>query len=143
VSGSLLKTADGVRETLFHELFHSNDHDHGDWSYKELHAVFDPIVKKCGTNISCLSPYAPTETIVRGGTYYAFQPDNGDAVREYAAELALRWYKEQRMILAGAGAEKGTKLSKKPFKCGSAENAKSWALLITEFFGGIDLTGPC
>ena len=118
-------------------------HAHGDWSYKELHVLFDPIVKKCGTQIACLAPYAPSDTMVRGGTYYAFQPDNGDAVREYAAELALRWYKEQRASLAGAGAEKSTKLVKKPFKCGPPENAKSWALMITEFFGGIDLTGGC
>ncbi len=137
VSGSLLKSADGVRETLFHELFHSNDHAHGDWSYKELHAIFDPIAKKCGTNAGCLAPYAPTDTMVRGGTYYAFQPDNGDPVREYAAELGLRWYKEQRAVLAGE------KLGRKPFKCGPPENAKSWSMMIAEFYGGIDLTGGC
>ena len=31
VVGSLLTSARGVRETYFHELFHLNDFDHGDW----------------------------------------------------------------------------------------------------------------
>ena len=36
VEGSLLTSERGVRETLFHELFHLNDFDHGDWSAKTL-----------------------------------------------------------------------------------------------------------
>ena len=44
----------------------------------------------------CLAPFAPNDTKVRAtGTYYAFQPNNGDAVHEYAAELAVRYFKEQ------------------------------------------------
>jgi hypothetical protein len=146
VSGSLLRTETGARETLFHEIFHSNDFAHGDgglvragqsWSGGALRETFDAIVRKCGTGIACLAPYAPTDTIVRGGTYYAFQPDNGDAVHEYAAELALRWYKEQRAL------SRGEKLQKKPFKCGPPENARTWSLITQEFFGGIDSVPAC
>ena len=32
VAGSLLTSSGGVLETLWHELFHLNDFDHGDWS---------------------------------------------------------------------------------------------------------------
>jgi len=137
VSGSLLQTADGARETLFHEIFHSNDFAHGHWSSSALRETFDAIMKKCGTQMACLAPYAPSDTIVRGGTYYAFQPDNGDAVNEYAAELALRWYKEHRAL------KNGEKLPKKAFKCGPPENAKSWKAIVTEFFGGIDSVPRC
>jgi hypothetical protein len=137
VSGSLLQTEQGVRETLFHELFHSNDRAHGEWSSHAFRTTFDGIVHRCGTKMGCLAPYAPSDTVVRGGTYYAFQPDNGDAVREYAAELALRWYKEQRAIAHGE------KLPKKAFKCGPPENKTNWSLMVNEFFGGIDLVPPC
>lgn len=138
VSGSLLGSAIGVRETLFHEIFHLNDAAHGDWSARALRAIFDRIVKKCGTaNMACLAPYAPGETVVRGGTYYAFQPDNGDAVHEYAAELAVRWYKEHRAV------QHGEKLPRAPFKCGPAENAKAWAAIVAEFWGGIDQISAC
>src|SRR5262249_13492694 len=89
VEGSLLISASGVRETLFHELFHLNDEAHGDWSARALGADYDAIVAKCGTKVACLSPYAPNDTMVRGGTYYAFQQNNGQAVHEYAAELAV------------------------------------------------------
>ena len=138
VSGSLNGSATGVRETLFHEIFHLNDAAHGDWSARALRATFDAIVKKCGAkNMACLAPYAPSDTVVRGGTYYAFQPDNGDAVREYAAELALRWYKEHRAI------QRGEKLPKPPFKCGPPENAKAWSAIVAEFWGGIDQSPAC
>jgi hypothetical protein len=138
VSGSLLGSAGGARETLFHEIFHLNDSAHSDWSTRALRTTFDAIVKKCGSaNMACLAPYAPSDTVVRGGTYYAFQPDNGDAVREYAAELALRWYKEHRAV------QRGEKFPKAPFKCGPAENAKAWGLIVSEFWGGIDQTSAC
>jgi hypothetical protein len=73
---------------------------------------------------------------VRGGTYYAFQENNGDAVHEYAAELALRYYREQRAVLRGEP-------TGKRFKCGPPENAQAWGLVAAEFFRGEDRTGPC
>jgi hypothetical protein len=137
VEGSLLVSETGVRETLFHELFHNNDADHNDWSATALEAEYDAIVKKCGTKVSCLDPYAPNTTKVRGGTYYAFQQNNGNGVHEYAAELAVRYWKEQTEML------RDKKLKKKPFKCGPVENARSWKKLVDEFFAGRDLTPAC
>jgi hypothetical protein len=136
LDGSLNTSADAVRELLFHENFHLNDEDHGDWSVRTLGATFDSIVARCGTKIACLTPFAPTEVTVRGGTYYAFQPNNGAVVREYAAELALRYYREQRAALRGLPPGKR-------FKCGPKENASSWKLLVDEFFAGIDRTPAC
>jgi hypothetical protein len=137
VSGSLHGSEPAVRETLFHEIFHLNDADHGDWSARVLGSIFNAIVKKCGTSIACLKPYAPADTMVRGGTYYAFQPDNGEAVHEYAAELASRYYREHRAILR----KESPALA--PFKCGPDENQRAWAALTREFFGGADLTAAC
>jgi hypothetical protein len=135
VEGSLMQNQLGVRETYFHELFHSNDND---WSGKALRKDYDAIVKKCpGVTIKCLAPYAPNDTVVRGGTYYAFQQNNGDGVHEYAAELAVRYWEEHMEILA-----KG-KLAKQPFKCGPPENGRAWKALIDHFFGGRDLTPSC
>ena len=138
VEGTLLTHSAGVRETYFHELFHSNDGAHNDWSARTLQKDYDAILEKCpGVKISCLAPYAPNDTTVRGGTYYAFQPNNGNGVHEYAAELAVRYWEEHMEIFA-----KG-KLSKKPFKCGPAVNGRSWKALVDEFFGGRDLTPGC
>jgi hypothetical protein len=138
VHGSLLKTAAGVRETLFHELFHLNDFAHGDWSSATLQADYDAIVARCGTRTECLAPYAPNTTKVRAtGIYYAFQPNNGSGVHEYAAELALRYYKEQTEML-----RTGT-LQKPAFKCGAPENARAWKALVDEFFVGRDLVPRC
>jgi hypothetical protein len=136
VSGSLNRSADSVRETLFHEIFHLNDHMHG-WSDGVLGSIYDGIVRRCGTRTACLTPYAPNGTMVRGGTYYAFQPNNGDGVAEYAAELAIRYYREQRAMF---GQEAPLA---RPFKCGPSENARAWSLLVDEFFGGADRTPPC
>jgi len=128
----------GVRETYFHELFHLNDFDHNDWSKQRLAKDYAAIVKQCGTRVTCLEPYAPNTTKVRAtGTYYAFQPNNGDGVHEYAAELAVRYWKEQSEMLSAG------KLSRRAFKCGTPENARSWKALIDEFFGGRDLTPAC
>ena len=139
VDGSLLTDEARVRETLFHELFHINDERHGDWSPKALSADYDAIVARCGAgNVACLRPYAPSATKVRGGTYYSFQPNNGETVREYAAELAVRWYDEQRAVLAGRPLPGGA-----AFKCGPPENARAWSALVQEFFGGADLVPPC
>ncbi len=138
VEGSLLTSAPGVLETLFHELFHNNDFDHGDWSAKTLQDDYDAIVAKCGTKAACLKPYAPNKTRVKAtGTYYAFQPDNGNGVHEYAAEIAVRYFTEQRQMLRDG------KLAKPAFKCGPPENARSWQALVTEFFAGRDLVPPC
>lgn len=139
VSGSLHSGADAARETMFHETFHLNDRAHGHWSERVLTPSFDEIVSKCSgrnraPNTACLKPYAPNETMVRGGTYYAFQPGNG--VWEYAAELAIRYYREHRAILLGTPAPP-------PFKCGPAPNSDNWKALLDEFFAGIDLTPPC
>jgi hypothetical protein len=136
LAGSLNTSADAVRELLFHEIFHSNDTDRGDWAVRVLGTTFDSIIARCGTTIACLTPFTPTEMTVRGGTYYAFQPNNGAAVREYAAEIALRYYREQRAVLFDLP-------HPKRFKCGPKENASSWKLVVDEFFGGIDLTPPC
>ena len=137
VEGSLLISEPSVRETLFHELFHLNDQQHGDWSSKTLSADYDAIVKKCGTAVRCLAPYAPGDTMVRGGTYYAFQPDNGATVHEYAAELAVRYYREEAQI------RQHGKLTRPAFKCGPPQNARAWRALVDEFFGGRDLVPPC
>jgi hypothetical protein len=137
VAGSLNTSADAVRETLFHEIFHLDDAAHDDWSARVLRPTFDAIVRRCGTRVACLSPYAPNDTMVRGGTFYAFQPNNGDAVHEYAAELALRYYRDNRAAIRGEP-------SKKPgFKCGPPENQRAWEAMAGEFFGGADRTPIC
>jgi hypothetical protein len=74
---------------------------------------------------------------VRGGTYYAFQPDNGDAVLEYGAELASRYLLDQRAML-----EQG-RVPAPVFKCATPENAQAYAKVGQAFFGGVDLTPPC
>lgn len=135
VHGSIDTSADATRETLFHELFHLSDFDHGDWSPGHLTATQDAIERRCGTSTACLAPYAPTSTIVRRGTYYAFQP--GNDVHEYAAEVALRWYREQRAVV------RGERPVRPAFKCGPPENARAWQAVAAEFFGGVDLVPPC
>jgi len=138
VEGSLLTSETGVRETLFHELFHVNDEAHKDWSQHTLATDFAAIVKKCGTRSSCLAPYAPNDTKVRAtGTYYAFQPNNGNTVHEYAAELAVRYFKEQAEVLARG------RLSHRAFKCGPPENGRAWHALVDEFFAGVDRVPTC
>jgi len=134
VRGSLFTTPTRVRETFFHEVFHLNDQARGDWSAKALSSIYDRIVAVCGQKTACLTPWAPDGIKVRGGTYYAFMPDNG--VREYAADLAKRWYIEHRAVLHGERV-------RQPFKCGKPENAAAWKLLVDEFFGGIDRVPAC
>jgi hypothetical protein len=75
--------------------------------------------------------------MVRGGTYYAFQQNNGNAVHEYAAELAVRYFKEQSEMLSAG------KLARRAFKCGPAANARAWQALVEEFFAGRDLVPSC
>lgn len=134
VSGSLFGDDAGVRNTLFHELFHLNDQAHRGWSGRALGALYDGILAKCGERSPCLEPYTPDTLKVKGGTYYAFHKGNG--VGEYAAELARRYYMEHRAVLRKQAV-------KRPFKCGPPENAKAWAALVEEFFGGVDLVPAC
>jgi len=139
VEGSLNLSEKAVRETLFHEIYHLNDDAHGDWSAQHLTKDYRAILTKCGVHptLACLAPYAPNDTTVRGGTYYAFQQNNGNTVHEYAAELAVRYFKEQTEMLTNS------KLSRKAFKCGPPENARAWNALVGEFFAGRDLTPAC
>jgi hypothetical protein len=140
VEGSLHRSADAVRETLFHEIFHMNDFAHHTWSATSLRTDYDAILKACEkakNKTACYAPFAPGTTKVRGGTYYAFTQNNGDAVNEYGAELALRYYVEQRQML------RAKKMRSKAFKCGPVENARAWTSLVNEFFGGRDLVPPC
>lgn len=134
VSGSLFTSAAGVRSTMFHEVFHLNDQEHRNWSYRALSKIFTAIVEKCGTKVDCLTPYVADSIKVKGGTYYAFQPGNG--VGEYAADLARRYYLENR------AAQRGETIEKR-FKCGPPENKQAWKLLVDEFFDGVDLVPPC
>jgi hypothetical protein len=137
VRGSLFTSSKRVKETLFHEVFHLNDFAHGRWSERTLKPIYDRIVLRCGKDTTCLKPYAPDSIHVRvkGGTYYAFMPDNG--VMEYAADLAKRWFVEHDELLRTKG------LKAAPFRCGAPENAQAWQLLVDEFFAGIDHTPPC
>jgi len=136
VSGSLHSSGPAVTETLFHELFHLNDGGHHNWSRRVLGPIADAIVAKCGAKTPCLAPYAPGKTMVRGGTFYAFQSNNGDIAHEYSAELATRYFIEQRARLAGEPVSA-------PFKCGPKENREAWDALVGEFFGGVDLVPAC
>ena len=135
VNGSIDTTPDATRETLFHEIFHLDDADHGDWSPAHLASLQDAIERRCGTRTACLAPYAPTGTLVRRGTYYAFQP--GNDVHEYAAEVAIRYSRENRAVIRGEPAIRPV------FKCGPDENRHAWEALRDEFFGGVDLVPPC
>jgi hypothetical protein len=130
--GTLNQTPDAVRELLFHEVFHLNDQAHGDWS-RVLSNVYEKVLWRCGTKRACLEPWAPVETITKG-TYYAFLPANG--VHEYTAELATRYYREQRLRSRGLAVAQ-------PFKCRNAENALVWSLLKAEFFANVDLVPAC
>ncbi len=137
VSGSLLSSEPAVRELLWHEIFHLSDAADGYWSGANLRAIFNSIVERCQTKRACLAPFAPTETTVRGGTYYAFQPNNGDTVLEYAAEVALRYYREQRAMIRNG------RLQGPAFKCQTPENHEAYVLVAERFFGGFDRTPVC
>jgi len=131
VNGTLNGSLAVVRSLLFHEIFHLNDDG---WSERELSVDYDAIVKKCGTGIDCLTRYVPEPLIVKGGTYYSFMPGNG--VREYAADLALRYFRDQREVMQG-------RVVKKPFKCAAPENARAWSKVSQRFFGGVDRLPSC
>jgi hypothetical protein len=135
LSGSLLRTETGVDETLVHELFHANDGAHNGFSFREFGQVHASIKRKCGSNSACLEPYSPGDTMVRGGTYYAFHATNDAG--EYGAELAVRYFREQKAALAGSW------VSAKGFKCRAAENREAWTKLVHEYFDDVDITGDC
>lgn len=130
VEGPLHESADSVAATLLHEIFHLNDEGHGAWTARTLGPIFARIVDACGDDDACLTPFAPVDDRVEGGTYYAFDSRTRD-VREYGAELALRWFREVRSP------------STTPFKCGTPENALAWRALADEFFGGFDPSADC
>jgi hypothetical protein len=131
VRGSLLRSDTGALETLVHEIFHLNDQAHRDFSAQMLTPLFEAVRTKCGDRTSCLTPYAPGTTMVRGGTFYAFQP--GNDVREYAAELAVRYFTEHQAALAHHAPPNGA------FKCGPTENSQAWGLFVHEFMDDVDL----
>ncbi|PKN17054.1 MAG: hypothetical protein CVU65_18590, partial [Deltaproteobacteria bacterium HGW-Deltaproteobacteria-22] len=115
--------------------------DHSWWSGPALQATYDGILARCPIPVGgkwptrrCLRPWAPAQTTVKGGTYYAFQP--GNDVHEYAAELGLRYFLEQREALA-------SRRIAAPFKCANAVNAASWLLHVTEFHAGADAVPAC
>lgn len=134
VRGTLNYSVLAVRNLLFHELFHLNDQEAGNWSSRALGSIHARIVGKCGADAGCLSAFVPGWLKVRGKTYYAFMPGNG--VEEYAAELALNYLREQLK------AAQGRKI-KKPFKCGPPESAEAWKLMKDEFFAGVDRVPAC
>ncbi len=137
LDGSLNTSQTAVRDLLVHEIFHLNDQGHGGWSLRTLAPVVSSIFARCKTDLACLKPYAPTTLKVRGGTYYAFQPNNGNMAAEYAAELAARFFLEQRSAMRSEPFAPGA------FKCKTPENAHAWRALSEEFFGGVDLVAGC
>ncbi len=132
--GAVNVSEEAVRETLFHEIFHLNDGERESFSEKHLGKLYADILARCGKSMVCLTPYAPTDTKMNG-FFYAFAPRSG--VREYAAELALRYYREQRLML------RKEPLPGVPFKCGPPENARAYQAIRDAFFGGADLVPPC
>ncbi len=136
VEGPLHDSQENVTSTLLHELFHLNDEGRVQWSERALGGLFEQIVGTCEDDDDCLGRFAPSSDRVPGGTFYPFDSRTRD-VREYGAEIALRWFHEQRMLLDGVP------LPSAPFKCGADENAQAWRAIVDEFFGGFDLTGEC
>lgn len=135
VEGPLHDSPETVLRTLFHEIFHLNDEGHGRWSGSVLTSPYEAIIEACDDDHECLKPFAADDTVVPNGTYYAFDSRTRD-VREYAAEVALRYFIEHRTILAGEKLDS-------VFKCAAKENETVWRLIVHEFFGGLDLTPPC
>jgi hypothetical protein len=136
LDGPLHGDANDVQATLVHELFHLNDTRQGGWSVRALGPLFDSIMKRCGDDHECFVPYAPFGTVVPGGTYYAFDARSAD-VREYAAELAVRYFLEHEAVVTSGVA------SLPPFKCLTEENRIAWEMLAGAFFGGVDLSPAC
>ncbi|MBU1537637.1 hypothetical protein KKF84_20145 [Myxococcota bacterium] len=157
LNGSLLHHEAGVRETLYHELFHLNDAAHGRWSGHKLQGIYDSVLKRCKKHMRkgnrqgakyqrCLRPYAPYKTtVLSDNVFYAFHRESD--VGEYAAELAVRYYLENRAVMLKLSARARKKAlgysAPGSFKCGPKENTTAWKLMADEFFGGADKTAPC
>lgn len=60
--------------------------------------------EKCGAHpsVKCLTPYAPN-TMARGGTFYA-------SVHDYAAELAVRYFKDRAKCSSAGRCRKGLQM---------------------------------
>lgn len=134
LNGTLNVHDEAVRDTLFHEIFHLNDVWQDKFSTRVLAPIEARILATCKGNVKCLAAYAPTDTTMNGKPY-AFT-DRGNA-KEYAAELALRYFREQRLMIDGKP------LPIPAFKCGPPENAEAMALMADAFFGGVDLVPEC
>ena len=139
VEGSLLTSAAGVRETLFHELFHTNDEDHGDWSASSLQTDYDAI----------LAQVRPAEQPLPG----ALRAEHDDGARRHLlcvpAEQRQRGARVRGRARACATSANRARCSpaascRRPaFKCGPAENGRAWSALVDEFFAGRDRVPAC
>ncbi len=134
LNGTLNVHDEAVRDTLFHEIFHLNDVWQDNFSARVLAPIEARILATCKNNVKCLSQYAPTDTTMNGKPY-AFT--DGGSGKEYAAELALRYFREQRLMMDGKP------LPIAAFKCGPPENKDAMGLMIEVFFGGVDLVADC
>ncbi|MEI8257516.1 MAG: hypothetical protein WCJ30_17725 [Deltaproteobacteria bacterium] len=132
VVGGINSSLERIRLTILHEVFHLNDAEHHHWSHTALQPIYAAVLRRCGSDTACLSPYAPSQLRVRRtGMYYSFQSGNSD-VGEYAATLCERYYLEQTRQWRG-----------RPFRCTSPENAAAWRAIVDEFFGGHDDSPGC
>ncbi len=134
LNGTVNVHDEAVRDTLFHEIFHLNDVWQDNFSARVLAPIEARILATCKGSLKCLEPYAPTDTTMNGKPYAFIDGGNG---KEYAAELALRYFREQRLMIDGKP------LPIPAFKCGAPENKESMALLVDAFFGGVDLVPEC
>jgi hypothetical protein len=134
LNGTVNVHAEAVRDTLFHEIFHLNDVWQDNFSARLLAPIEMRILERCKNNVKCLGPYAPTDTTMNGKPYAFIDGGNG---KEYAAELALRYFREQRLMIDGKP------LPIPAFKCGPAENQEALTLMTDTFFGGVDLVPAC
>jgi hypothetical protein len=134
LNGTVNVNDEAVRDTLFHEIFHLNDVWQENFSARLLAPIETRIISRCQNRQKCLEQYAPTDTTMNGKSYAFTDVGNG---KEYAAELALRYFREQRLMIDGKP------LPVQAFKCGPPENAEAMTLLVDTFFGGVDLVPAC
>lgn len=134
LNGTVNVHEEAVRDTLFHEIFHLNDVWQDNFSARVLAPIEARILATCKGSVKCLEPYAPTDTTMNQKPYAFIDGGKG---KEYAAELALRYFREQRLMIDGKP------LPIPAFKCGPPENKEAMALLVDAFFGGVDLVPEC